>query len=154
MCPHERNGGACWKDFCNQGSKLDYHSHEVVLGVNVMLYQGKRFQAFSDTLQELLSQDNGLLFHMTLPMFIKQCVRLFKAASTAYFTKNHKELKTGFNQGRIQGGGRSPHLKPMKAALFTMVLYNSEKIIRDIRPFFCPFLCHSGVLKCCTLHLS
>jgi len=70
-----------------------------------MLYQGKRFQAFSDTLQELLSQDNGLLFHMTLPMFIKQCVRLFKAASTAYFTKNHKELKTGFNQGRIQGGG-------------------------------------------------
>ena len=44
-------------------------------------------------------------------------------------------------QGRIQGGqlGRSPPQKPKKVTVFTMILYNLENRIRDIRPFavFC-----------------
>jgi len=40
-------------------------------------------------------------------------------------------------QGRIQGEGplgRSPPVKPTKVTLCTIILYNSEKIIRDMRP--------------------
>jgi len=31
--------------------------------------------------------------------------------------------------------------------LFTMILYNSENSIRDIRPFCRPLFCHSSVVK-------
>jgi len=37
-------------------------------------------------------------------------------------------------------------LKPKKATSFTMILYNSENSIRDIRPFCRPFFCHSSVV--------
>jgi len=56
-------------------------------------------------------------------------------------------------QGRIQGG-QSPHRKPKKVTLFTMILHNSENNICDIRPFCRPLLCHSSVVKYCILHLS
>jgi len=52
-------------------------------------------------------------------------------------------------QGRIQGGrlGQSPPLKPTKVTFFTMIFYNLENSIRDIRPFSRPLFCHSSVVK-------
>jgi len=43
-------------------------------------------------------------------------------------------------QGRIQGGRlwRSCPLKPTKVTWFTMIFYNLENCIRDIRPFCSP----------------
>ena len=38
-------------------------------------------------------------------------------------------------------------LKPAKLTLFTMILYNSENNIRDIRPFCHPLCGHSTVAK-------
>jgi len=38
-------------------------------------------------------------------------------------------------------------LNPTKVSLFTMILYNSENNIRDIRPFCRPLFCHSSVVK-------
>jgi len=35
-----------------------------------------------------------------------------------------------------------------------MILYNSENIIRDIRPFYRPLFCHSSVVKYTVRHLS
>ena len=45
-----------------------------------------------------------------------------------------------------EGGAIAP-LKPAKVTLFTMVLYNSENNIRDIRPFCHPWFGHSIVVK-------
>jgi len=55
-------------------------------------------------------------------------------------------------QGRIQGGGRSPLLKPKKVTFFIVIFYNSENNIRDARPFCRPLFCHSCVVS--ILHLS
>ena len=49
---------------------------------------------------------------------------------------NH--FQVSLNQGRIQGA-RSPPIKPTKATSFTMILYNSENSIRDVRPVCRPF---------------
>jgi len=38
-------------------------------------------------------------------------------------------------------------LKPTKVTLFTMILYNSESSIRNIRPFYRPLFLHSSVEK-------
>ena len=38
-------------------------------------------------------------------------------------------------------------LKPTKIALFTMILYKSENIIRDIKPFCGPLFCQRSVVK-------
>ena len=59
---------------------------------------------------------------------------------------------TRFWQGRIQGGGRSPHLKPTKVTLFTITLYDSENSIRDIRPF--SIHCFVTTVLWSILHLS
>ena len=55
--------------------------------------------------------------------------------------KQHKRAPRGGFTGTIA------HLKPAKVTLFTMILYNSENGIRDIRPFSIPFICHSSVVK-------
>ena len=53
------------------------------------------------------------------------------------------------SRGGSKGGrlGRLLPLKPMKVTLFAIILYNSEKNIRDITPFFRPSFCHSSVVK-------
>jgi len=38
-------------------------------------------------------------------------------------------------------------LKPAEVTLFTIILYNQEHNIRDIRPFCRSLLCHSIVVK-------
>ena len=43
-------------------------------------------------------------------------------------------------------------VKPTKVTFFTMILYNSENSIRDIRPFCSQLLCHSSLWD--LLHLS
>jgi len=48
---------------------------------------------------------------------------------------------------RVGRLGRSLPLKPTQVTLFTMILYNWENSIRDIRPFFHPLFCHSSVAK-------
>jgi len=61
----------------------------------------------------------------------------------------HQCWGTWLESGADPGGqlGRSPPLKPKKTSLFTMILYNSQNIIRVLRPF-CPSLfCHSNVVK-------
>jgi len=51
-------------------------------------------------------------------------------------------------QGRIQGGGgRSTLLKTTKVTLFTVILYNFEKRIRNLRQFSHPLFWHSNVVK-------
>jgi len=52
-------------------------------------------------------------------------------------------------QGRIQWGavGAIAPLKPTKVTFFTMILFNSENNIRDVRPFCRPLFCHSRVVK-------
>jgi len=56
-------------------------------------------------------------------------------------TMAHDPLARGASRGEI-----AP-LKPTKVTLFTMILRNSEKSIRDIRPFCRPLFCHSSVVK-------
>jgi len=38
-------------------------------------------------------------------------------------------------------------IKPAKATLFTMILYNSQNSIRDVRSFGLPLFCQSSVVK-------
>ena len=47
-------------------------------------------------------------------------------------------------RGRFRGDWP---LKPTKIALFTMILYKSENIIRDIKPFCGPLFCQRSVVK-------
>ena len=47
--------------------------------------------------------------------------------------------------GADPGGGDRPPLKPAKVTLFTMILYNLENNIRNIRPFRYPLFGHSTV---------
>ena len=66
---------------------------------------------------------------------MQQCLPCHKAARHVIETVAHRKLRK--SQARIQGSrlGRSPPppaLKPTKVTLFTMILYNSEKSIRDI----------------------
>ena len=53
-------------------------------------------------------------------------------------------LRGGSKGGRLR---RSSPLKPAKVTLFTMILNNSENIIRDIRPFCPDLFCHSSIVK-------
>ena len=50
------------------------------------------------------------------------------------------------SQGQIQRGAIAP-LKLTKLTFFTMILYNSESTIGDIRPIWVPLFCHSSVVK-------
>jgi len=51
-------------------------------------------------------------------------------------------------QGRIQGVIRAiALLEPTEVTLFTIILYNSENNIRDIRPFCCLLFCHNSFVK-------
>jgi len=43
--------------------------------------------------------------------------------------------------------GQSSPVKSTKVSIFTMILYNSENSIRDIRRFCRPLFCHSSVVK-------
>jgi len=49
-------------------------------------------------------------------------------------------------QGQIQGG-RSPPLKPTIVTLFTMIYYNLDSSISDIKPFCPPLFSHNSVVK-------
>jgi len=52
-------------------------------------------------------------------------------------------------QGRIQGGaiGVISPPKTFESNFFTMILYNSENSIRDIRLFCRSLFCHTSVVK-------
>ena len=54
--------------------------------------------------------------------------------------------QVNINPGSEPGGGRSSSIKTTKVTLFTVILYNSEKSIRGIKPIYCPLFCHSGVV--------
>ena len=59
-------------------------------------------------------------------------------------------LHTGLYPGEDPGGGRlgpSSPQKPIKVISFTMIFFNSENSIRDVRPFCCALFCHSSVVK-------
>jgi len=58
-----------------------------------------------------------------------------------------REIVAGVDPGLAIGAIAPPPLKPTKATLFTMILYNSENDIRDIRPIRRPLFCHSSVVK-------
>jgi len=49
--------------------------------------------------------------------------------------------------GGSRGGGDCP-LKLAKVSLFTVILYNSEISIRDLKPFCHLLFCHSRLLFC------
>ena len=53
------------------------------------------------------------------------------------------------SQGRIHWGaiGAIAPLKLKKVTLFSMILYNSENNVRNVRPFCRPQFCHSSVVK-------
>jgi len=52
--------------------------------------------------------------------------------------------KGGSKEGRL---GRSLPPKPTKVALLSMILYNSENSIRDVRLFCRPLYCHSSIVN-------
>jgi len=62
--------------------------------------------------------------------------------------KSHSLFRTTITvtQGRIQGRAIAP-LKPTTVTLFTIILYNSESSIFDIRPFYLPLILHTSVVK-------
>ena len=43
--------------------------------------------------------------------------------------------------------GAIPPVKPARVTVFTIILYNSENSIQDIRLFCRPLFCHSSVVK-------
>jgi len=43
---------------------------------------------------------------------------------------------------------------PKNINSLTIILYNSENNIHDIKPFCCPLFCHSSVVKYSLFHLS
>jgi len=49
-------------------------------------------------------------------------------------------------RGGSRGGRSPPPLKPRKATLFSMILFNSENDIRNTRPFCRPLFCHSSIV--------
>jgi len=71
-------------------------------------------------------------------VFVLRCLRL--GLSGVHLNSNFGRAR------RIQGRAASP-LKPAKVTLFTMIFYNSESSIRDIRPFCRPLFCYSSVEK-------
>jgi len=60
------------------------------------------------------------------------------------FFPDHKCFLDNVARGGSQKGaiGAIAPLKPAKVTLFTMILYNSENNIRDIRPFCRPLFGH------------
>jgi len=67
-------------------------------------------------------------------------------------TTNILDATTCFDSPLNSGGSRGAievitPLKPTKVTLSTMILYNSENSIRDIKPFCSPLICHSSVVK-------
>jgi len=64
--------------------------------------------------------------------------------STVYFQRCGGNIRK--SQGGSRGGATVP-LKLTKVTLFTMILYNSENSIRDVRSFWGQLFCHSGVVK-------
>ena len=63
-----------------------------------------------------------------------------------YHRKIYSSIDTNRGGSRRVIGALAP-LKPTKVTFFTMILNNSENSIRDIRPFYRPFFCHSSVVK-------
>jgi len=55
------------------------------------------------------------------------------------------DLVRGTSRGAI--GAIASLLKPTKVTFFTMIFYNSENSIRDMKHFCRPLFCHSSVLK-------
>ena len=56
-------------------------------------------------------------------------------------------LRNKSNAGPHGRGGAIVPLKPTKVAFFTMICYNSENSINDIRPLCRPLFCHSSFVK-------
>jgi len=82
----------------------------------------------------------GKFIHCGLTILI---ISLFSLCHLRIMT----QLRSGnVDQGRIQGGAIAP-LKPKKVIFFTMIFYNSENSIHNIRLFGHPFFCHSSVVK-------
>ena len=65
---------------------------------------------------------------------------------TSHWTKELSPKKA-CETGADPGGGAIAPLKPTKVTLFAMIVYNSEKTIRDIWPFCPPLFCHSSAVK-------
>jgi len=67
------------------------------------------------------------------------------------WSKTFCATQIGYRQAQIDAGadpgGAIAPLKSTKRSYFTMILYNSENSIRDIRPFCRPLFCHSSVVK-------
>jgi len=66
---------------------------------------------------------------------------------TAYMPWLPKAHLLGYAAGKRRIRGKIASLKPTRVTLFTMILYKSEKSIRDKRPFCHPLLCRSSAVK-------
>jgi len=60
---------------------------------------------------------------------------------------NWNNLFSEYSTGADRGGGAIATLKPKKITSFTMILYNAENNIRNIRPLCCALFFHSCVVK-------
>ena len=73
----------------------------------------------------------------------RQLSGLFFALVSDGARQKHDTFAGGGSRGTI--GAIAP-LKFTKVTLFTMILYNWEDSIRDMRPFCRPLFCHSSVV--------
>jgi len=58
------------------------------------------------------------------------------------------KFSSWLDPGGVNWGDFPFPLKPMIVTLFTMILYNLDNSICDIRLFFLSLFCHSSVVKC------
>jgi len=68
---------------------------------------------------------------------------LYDLSELYFYSTRFLHTEPEVDPGRVD----CPALKPIKATLFTMIVYNLENSIRDIRPFYHQLFCHSSVMK-------
>ena len=80
----------------------------------------------------------GVLLHWTQVNSFELVVR-----------QNHGRLQGAWKQGLIQGGSTEAivPLQTLELTSFAMIVYNSENIIRNTRPFCHPLFCHRSVVS-------
>jgi len=90
------------------------------------------------------------------PQVVMQYVRFLRSSTRKLSNQCHSE-QPSCHCDLTPGGsdwGDYPPLKPTKVTLFTMILYNSENSICDIRPSCRPLFCHISAVKCTSFLLE
>ena len=105
--------------------------------------------AYRMLLWMVLQQRFNLQYVVTTDLVFRKIFELY------WFDKLHTEMDVMWFCRRLwwclfvgcRSGSRGDDLKSTKVTFFTMILYNSDNSIRDIRSFWRPLFCHSSIVK-------